>query len=290
VRCVDIGSLEIQHRANRLPQEDGEGFLAVVTFPSIDPIAFHIGSHTVRWYGLAYLLSFVLSYLFLRWMIREGTLRLPLHSLGELLGTLAIGLIVGGRVGWWLAYHRGGICLEPWYEPIAVWHGGMSMHGGMAGTLMATLVWSRVRHAAFGNLADCLVLVVPLGIFFVRIANLLNGELIGRVSHVPWAVVFPGEVYPRHPSQLYEALLAGPLLFAGLWLARRWLKLRAGHTAAIFFLSYGVLRFCLEFARNPDGQLGFIAFGWMTMGQILSLATIALGGCFWWWPMKDSRS
>ena len=262
--------------------------MASITFPSIDPVAFHVGSLAIRWYGLAYLLSFFLSYLALRWMIRTGALRVSVRALGELLGFIAMGVIIGGRSGWWIFYHQGAYPPEPWYEPIAVWHGGMSFHGGLAGTLIVALVWSHARHIAFGNLADGLALVAPIGLCCVRAANFINAELIGRVSNGPWAVVFPGEVYPRHPSQLYEALLAGPILLGCLWSARRWARLREGHTAALFFILYGVLRFCVEFTRNPDGQLGFIAFDWVTMGQVLSLATVVLGVCLWLWPMKPS--
>lgn len=260
--------------------------MAAITFPSIDPVAFHIGPHAVRWYGLAYLLSFFLAYLVLRRMVGAGTLRIPIRSLGGLLGFLAIGVIVGGRAGWWVFYHRNAFIAESWYEPMAVWHGGMSMHGGLVGTWIAVCVWSRMRHVAFGNVADCLVLVAPIGVFCVRTANFVNAELIGRVSNVAWAVVFPGELCPRHPSQLYEAVLAGPILLGCLWVTRRWVRMHEGRTAAIFLMLYAGLRFGLEFTRNPDGHLGFIALEWVTMGQILSLGTMGLGVCLWLWPMK----
>jgi phosphatidylglycerol:prolipoprotein diacylglycerol transferase len=131
------------------------------------------------------------------------------------------------------------------------------------------------------NVADCLALVTPIGLFLGRIANFINGELVGRESHVPWAMIFPGYTEPRHPSQIYEALLEGPMLALILWTLKTWKNRRDGHIAAAFIMSYAVFRFLVEFTREPDKQLGFIAFGWLTMGQLLS-AAIGLAGAIWW--------
>ena len=250
---------------------------AVIKYPRIDPDLLRVGPLHVRWYGLAYLLGFAFAFAALRLMSRKSILRMPAASVGDLVSWLATGVVLGGRAGWWLFYHRSQGAVEPWYEPLAIWHGGMSFHGGLAGVLIALLFWSWRRRAPFWNLADCLALVAPLGLFFGRIANFINAELVGRPTSLPWGVIFPGESFARHPSQLYEASLEGPLLLMALWFfAVRW-RPRDGYVAAAFLVLYGVLRFTVEFTRQPDEQLGFIAFGWLTMGQLLSAALSILG-------------
>ena len=248
---------------------------------AIEPVVIRLGWIAIRWYGLAYCITLAVSYLIFRTMVRSGKLPLSMTRMRELLLCLSAGVIVGGRCGWWLLYHRNGYLPEPWYEVLAVWHGGMSFHGGLIGTLIAMLVWCHLRRVEWRPVMDAAALALPVGIGLVRMANFANGELIGRVSSVPWAVIFPGEVNPRHPAQLYEAVLAGPILLACLVILRRWPRLMCGQTAATFCILYGVMRFCVEFARNPDGQIGFLACGWVTMGQILSIATTALGLYVW---------
>ena len=242
--------------------------LAAILYPPFDPVALRIGPVSVRWYGLAYAAAFVLAYLLLARMSRRGLLRVPVAALGDLIGWLAVGVIVGGRAGWWLFYHRGG-GPEPLYEPVAIWHGGMSFHGGLAGVAVALLLWSWRSGAPFWNLADCAALVAPLGLLLGRVANFVNAELVGRPTDAPWGVVFPGDTFARHPSQLYEGVLEGPVLLACLWAAGRLLRLRDGRLAALFLVLYGAFRFGVEFTREPDPQLGFIALGWLTMGQVL---------------------
>lgn len=251
--------------------------LAFIDYPRIDPDLLRVGPLHVRWYGMAYLFGFVLAFAALRRMSRKGILRLPAESVGDLVSWLAAGVVLGGRLGWWLFYHRSQGAVEPWYEPLAIWHGGMSFHGGLTGVLIALLFWSWRRRAPFWNLADCLALVAPLGLFFGRIANFINAELVGRPTSLPWGVIFPGESFARHPSQLYEAFLEGPLLLMALWFfAPRW-RPSDGYVAAAFLVLYGALRFAVEFTRQPDEQLGYIAFGWLTMGQLLSAALSILG-------------
>jgi phosphatidylglycerol:prolipoprotein diacylglycerol transferase len=186
-------------------------------------------------------------------------------------------VILGGRLGWWLFYHRAQGAAEPWYEPIAIWRGGMSFHGGLIGVTVALLWWSWRNKMSFWNLADALAQVTPIGLFLGRIANFINGELVGRPTSLPWGVIFPGENFPRHPSQLYEAILEGPLLWLILWAFAHGSRRREGQLAAIFLIFYGLLRFAVEFTRQPDEQLGFIAFGWLTMGQLLSIALTFIG-------------
>ena len=250
---------------------------AMIPYPRIDPDALRLGAFHVRWYGIAYLLGFALAFAALRRMSRKGILRLPPDAVGDLVAWLAIGVMLGGRAGWWLFYHRSQGTIEPWYEPIAIWHGGMSFHGGLLGVLVALLIWSLIRRAALWNLADCLALVAPLGLFFGRIANFINAELVGRPTSLPWGMIFPGDSIPRHPSQLYEAMLEGPALLLSLWIVFRLRRPSDGRTAALFLMLYGAFRFVVEFTRQPDPQLGFIAFGWLTMGQLLSLATSLAG-------------
>jgi phosphatidylglycerol:prolipoprotein diacylglycerol transferase len=204
-------------------------------------------------------------------------LRLKTDAIGDLMTWLIIGVMAGGRLGWWLFYHRPEPTPEPWYEPIAIWHGGMSFHGALIGVTLAFVLWSWWHRAPMWNIADAAALVTPVGLFLGRLANFANAELVGRVTDVPWGMIFPGETVPRHPSQLYEAALEGPVLLAIVWLARRFLPRRDGAVASVFVVAYGVIRFCVEFTREPDVQLGFIAFGWLTMGQLLSLLLIVIG-------------
>ena len=257
--------------------------LAAIPFPSLDPVALRVGPLAIRWYGLAYLTAFALGYVFLRKLARSGRLRVAETELPDLLLFLVAGVMLGGRAGWWFFYHRGYGDFDPWYEPVALWHGGMSFHGGLLGVTGALLAWTWRAKAPFWNVADCLALATPVGLFFGRIANFINAELVGRESSLPWAVVFPGDPVARHPSQLYEALLEGPVLLALLWALTRRRQGGDGRLAAAFLIGYGVLRFLVEFTREPDSELGFIAFGWLTTGQLLSAALVLAGAALFAW-------
>jgi phosphatidylglycerol:prolipoprotein diacylglycerol transferase len=254
---------------------------AVLPYPHLDPVALRVGPLVIRWYGLAYVLAFIAAYLTLRAMIRRRVLRLPLDLLGDLVSWLAVGVVLGGRIGWWLFYHRNQGSTEPWYEPVAIWHGGMSFHGGLIGVCAVLAIWSWVRQVSFWKLADAAVLVTPIGLFFGRIANFINAELVGRQTAVSWGMVFPGDTVARHPSQLYEALLEGPLLLLILWVVWKRSRPRSGRIAALFLILYGLFRFAVEFTREPDPQLGFIASGWLTMGQLLSALLAGCGIVLW---------
>ena len=218
-------------------------------------------------------------------------LRISKENLSDLVGWLALGVVAGGRTGWWLFYHRNipGEH-EPWWEPIAIWHGGMSFHGGLAGVLIVLWIWSKHQRAPLLNVADCLALVTPIGLCLGRIANFINGELVGRVSHVPWAMIFPppSDPQPRHPSQIYEAILEGPVLLGVVWAVKTWKNRRDGQIAATFVIAYAVFRFLVEFTRQPDSQLGYLWHGWLTMGQLLSLA-IGLAGAVWWMMLNFQK-
>jgi len=251
--------------------------LAYILFPKIDPILFHLGPFGIHWYGIAYLAGFVVAYLVLRRMARRQTLAVPQEALADLMTWIAAGVIVGGRLGWWLFYHRPSDAFEAWYEPLAIWNGGMSFHGGLIGVAITVLIWSRRMKTSAIPLLDGLAIVAPIGLFLGRLANFINAELVGRPTMLSWGVVFPGENFARHPSQLYEALLEGPILFLFLFLPRRIFPHKQGATAATFMVLYGLFRFAVEFTRQPDSQVGFVFGGWATMGQILSAAMILIG-------------
>jgi phosphatidylglycerol:prolipoprotein diacylglycerol transferase len=251
--------------------------LGAIAYPHLNPVIVHFGTLQVKWYGMAYLTAFVLAYWVLLVLVGRGVLRISTERLADLLGWLVAGVMLGGRIGWWLFYHRNTGASEAWYEPLAVWHGGMSFHGGLIGVTLALLVWSRLQRAPFWNLADCAALVTPIGLCLGRIANFINAELVGRPTTVPWGIIFPGDTISRHPSQLYEAILEGPILLLLLWVMFLRIRPREGRTALLFLIIYGVIRFAVEFTREPDDQLGFIAFGWLTMGQLLSGVISMLG-------------
>jgi phosphatidylglycerol---prolipoprotein diacylglyceryl transferase len=260
---------------------DLQNLMAAVRHPALDPVLFRVGPAAIRWYGLAYVAAFFLGYLALRRMTKTW-LRITSAQLADLVTWCAVGVVAGGRIGWWLFYHRATGAVEPWYEPIALWHGGMSFHGGAIGVGVALILWCWRNHASFWNTADALAVVTPIGLFLGRIANFINAELVGRPTNVPWGVIFPGETIARHPSEIYEAVFEGLVLGGLLWLACRRLRLRDGQLAALFLMIYASFRFAVEFTRQPDPQLGFIAFGWLTMGQLLSVM-LAIFGCIIWW-------
>ncbi len=247
----------------------------------LDPVILHLwGPLAVRWYGLAYLLGFLFGWLILRHLSKRGRFALPADETGSFIVHLAIyGVFIGGRVGYVLLYGFDEFLRDPLFL-FRVWEGGMASHGGMLGVL-AVLLWTAwKKKVSFWNLSDGLALVAPAGLFFGRIANFINGELWGRPTDVPWAVIFPqaGDAVPtpRHPSQIYEALGEGLLLFVVLWLIRRtaWGR-REGGVSCLFLLLYAVARIAGEFFRAPDEGYA-LYFGWMTKGQLYSAFMIVL--------------
>lgn len=226
-----------------------------------------------------YVLGFAAFYVLTPHQDRARRLGLKGGVLQDLLFYMALGLVIGARIGYVLIYQFSnlGEYLRNPIEFIAVWHGGMSFHGGLVGCVIAALIFSARRGIPFWDLADALIVPAPLGLFFGRLGNFINGELFGRTASVPWAMVFPeGGPRPRHPSQLYEALLEGAVLFLILWGLRN-RNYRPGTMASIFLVGYGISRFFVEFFREPDGHIGLF-WGFFTMGQFLCLAMI-LGGC-----------
>ena len=239
----------------------------------LNPVLFHIwGPLAVRWYGLAYLLGFLGGYMILLRMSKRGEFAVPPQELGNFIVHIAIyGVFLGGRLGYVLLYAWGTFIHDPLFL-FRVWEGGMASHGGLLGVILVVLWTAWKKKVSFWNLTDGLALVAPLGLFFGRIANFINGELWGRPTDVPWAVIFPQAEdltpTPRHPSQIYESFGEGLLLLTALWLIRRaeWGK-RTGVLSAAFLLIYAAARIASECFREPDST---IYFGWLTKGQLYS--------------------
>jgi len=229
----------------------------------------------MRWYGLMYVLGFVSSYLLVMYQVKKNALKFDRTSIDDLFFYLIVGLIVGARLGYVLFYNLS-LYLQNPLDILVVWHGGMSFHGGLIGTLIAGYIVIKRKKLNFFSTADLIVPTCPIGIGFGRIGNFINGELFGKPSTMPWAMVFPeGRGVPRHPSQLYEMFFEGIVLFVILWIYKD-RKKREGDVFALFFILYGVFRIFCEFFREPDAQLGYI-FGVFSMGQILSLCMVAIG-------------
>lgn len=241
-------------------------------FPEIDPVAFRAGPLEVRWYGLMYLFGLLGGYFLMRRLARKRRVELSGDALLDLVGCVAVGVVAGGRLGYVLFYNLPFYLHNP-LEIFAVWRGGMSFHGGLLGSLFMGWRFARKRRIPFYALSDLGAVAAPIGLGLGRIGNFINGELYGRPSDAPWAMVFPqGGPLPRHPSELYEALLEGLLLFfALLWLSGR-VEAEGALTWA-FIGGYGLARFVVEFFREPDPQLGLVA-GPFSMGQILSFVMV----------------
>lgn len=250
----------------------------MIPYPEIDPVAFSLGPFDVRWYALAYLAGFLGGWqyaLYLTRLFNDGPHK---QVIDDFIPWAVLGVILGGRAGYVLFYQPGYYFEYP-IEILKVWAGGMAFHGGLLGAMIAVVAFAYVRRIAILRMGDIVACCVPIGIFFGRIANFINGELYGRPSSLPWSMVFPmGGDVPRHPSQIYEALLEGLLLFVilGWTVHRRAVRERPGMVAGLFLGLYGVFRFGAEFFRAPDPQIGLV-YDALTMGQILSVPMILAG-------------
>ena len=247
----------------------------MIPYPNINPDLLTIGPIRVRWYGVMYVLGFIGAYFFIQKQERAKQIGLVGTVAQDLIFYLAIGLIVGGRLGYILFYEYNdfGPYIRNPLEIVATWHGGMSFHGGLIGCVLAGWIFSRRRKIPFAALADCTIVTAPIGLGFGRLGNFINGELLGRPSDVPWAMIFPdGGPVPRHPSQLYESFAEGLLLFIIMWQLRK-MGFKDGAMVVFFLLFYAVFRFIIEFFKEPDPQLGYLLG--MTMGQVLCLGMIA---------------
>ncbi len=250
----------------------------MLVHPQFDPVALHLGPVAVHWYGLMYLVGFALFLMLGRWRAREDWRGMTVDDVEDLLFYGVVGVILGGRLGFCLFYQPEWYFAHP-LDVFKVWQGGMSAHGGMIGSFAALVAFARIKGKSFWTAADFTAPLVPLGLFFGRLGNFINGELWGRFSdpQLPWGMVFPqsGSLAPRHPSQLYEAGLEGLLLFGLLWWASARPRGR-GLVSALFCIGYGVVRFVVEFFREPDAYLGLGLLG-LSRGQWLSLPLILLG-------------
>ena len=260
--------------------------IATLAYPAIDPVALRLGPISVHWYGLAYLAGFVAAFAIIRWLVRRWLIDLTDDDLLSIILAAVIGVIAGGRLGYVLVY-GGTTYLRHPAEILAVWDGGMSFHGGLVGILIAGAIVSRTMGIPWLTLCDLGSAATPVGLFFGRLANFINGELWGRVTTAPWGMVFPGAgPLPRHPSQLYEAALEGlVLLGVMLWLASRRPTVPRGVLLGWFLTLYGVFRIFIEFFREPDLQVGFLPGG-ITMGQVLSLPLLIAGVALLVWARR----
>ncbi|MCL2503370.1 MAG: prolipoprotein diacylglyceryl transferase [Coriobacteriia bacterium] len=251
--------------------------IAAVLYPHIDPVAFRLGPLTVRWYGLSYLAGFFIAALILRWLARRWGLGLTDDDVLTVLVVAIIGLIVGARLGYVFVYGFDWLVKDP-LSVFATWNGGMSFHGGLVGMIIGGVVAARVLKVPWMTLVDLGSVGAPVGLLLGRLANFVNGELWGRVSDLPWAMVFPeAGGLPRHPSQLYEAAAEGViLLVALLFLASRVPPRPRGELFGWFLTGYGVFRTIIEFFREPDVGIGFLSGG-ITMGQLLSVPMVIAG-------------
>nr|WP_302504273.1 prolipoprotein diacylglyceryl transferase [Geoalkalibacter halelectricus] len=253
----------------------------MLNFPQIDPVIIEIGPLALRWYGMMYLLGFLMAYLLISHLSHLRAMPLKRDQVADLVFYCVIGVIVGGRLGYVLFYNPAHFLSHP-LEIFAVWEGGMSFHGGLLGVVVAAVWFVRSRQLPLLLTADILVMAAAPGLGFGRIGNFINAELWGRVTEVPWGMVFPGAgPLPRHPSQLYQAALEGLVLSVVLYVLHR-RQARPGVPFFTFIALYGAFRFLVEFFREPDAHLGLL-WGAATMGQLLSLPMILLGavGVFW---------
>ncbi len=270
-------------------------------FHDIDPVLINLGPVAVHWYGLMYLCGFGTSYWLGMRRLRAGRLGISAEQFSDLLFGAMLGVIIGGRIGYMLIYGRDELIAEP-LSLFKVWEGGMSFHGGLVGVVAAGAWWSRKRGRHAFDVVDFMAPLVPLGLGFGRMGNWIGGELWGRHTDASWGVIFPKsldhlglgmdtlrqqaqagllDAQARHPSQLYQVFLEGVVLFLIVWFYSTKPRRRYA-VSGVFAIVYGLGRFLVEFVREPDQQMGFVAFDWMTTGQLLSLPLIALGVVFLW--------
>ncbi len=264
-----------------------------LAYPHIDPVAIHLGPLAIRWYALAYITGIMGGW----WLI--GRLDTQCYSSpmldhkqrDDMIVWGVLGVVLGGRIGYVLFYNFSYFISHP-TEILQMWHGGMSFHGGALGVIFGFYLFARTQRISYFRLMDMICCAVPIGLFFGRLANFVNGELYGRVTDAPWGMIFPsGGPLPRHPSQLYEAALEGLVLFLllnGLMLRTR-VREYPSFIAGTFLLGYGMARFTIEFVREPDAQLGFVLLHWMSMGQILCLPMMLAGGLVMWLSVRRGR-
>lgn len=260
--------------------------------PDIDPVLLHLwGPLQIRWYSILYVGGFIVGRMILRRLAKEDRYWFTQEDVEQLILWLLIGAVVGARIFYCVVYDPQNLLNNPFYL-FQTYKGGLSFHGGLLGVMLAAYIFSRKKKKPFWNLGDAMALATPTGLAMGRIGNFINGELFGRVSHVPWAVIFKdGGPEPRHPSQLYEFFLEGVILFTVMWLLRKKLK-RDGQMSVVFLIGYTLSRFIVEFFREPDAHIGYLFLG-LSMGQILSVIMLIasiIGGYFLLKPQKVAEA
>jgi phosphatidylglycerol:prolipoprotein diacylglycerol transferase len=257
-----------------------------IPFPAIDPVAISLGPLAIRWYALAYIVGLLIGWRYCLFLAGRPPHLVGRQDVDDFLVWATLGVVLGGRIGYVLFYKPGYYVFHP-AEALYVWHGGMSFHGGALGVAIAILLFTRAREIPLFAFSDIIAGAIPIGLFFGRIANFVNGELFGRQTQVPWAMVFPnGGAVPRHPSQLYEAFCEGILLFLLLFAAERLgTRQRPGIVTGLFLAGYAVARMSGELFREPDPQLGYLVFG-TTMGQLLSVPLLIAGLAIILWAQR----
>ncbi len=264
----------------------------MLMYPHLNPIALQIGPIKVHWYGIMYLVGFAVAWSLAYYRSRKPGSGWNAELISDLVFYAAIGVVLGGRIGFMLFYDFSSFIAQPWII-FRIWDGGMSFHGGLIGVIISFWLFGRNHKKSFWEIGDFAAPLVPIGLGAGRIGNFINGELWGRVTTVPWGMVYPNAgPLPRHPSEIYEFFLEGILLFIILWFYSAKPRPRMA-VSALFLLCYGCLRFFAEFFRQPDIQLGYVAFGWLTQGQLLSIPMIIIGAGLFWWaqcsPLKTSN-
>ncbi len=267
----------------------------VLPFPAIDPVALDISGFQIRWYALAYIAGIILSWIYIVRLLKAESLwgaNVPVSRthIDDLVVWVTVGIILGGRLGYVVFYNSSYFLAHP-MEILALWQGGMTFHGGLIGVIIAVILFARIKSVRLLTLGDLIATAAPIGLFFGRIANFINGELYGRITDVPWAMVFPhGGPNSRHPSQIYESIGEGIILFVfmHIMIYRFGALQRPGMITGLFMIGYGIARSSIEFFRMPDAHIGYLSGG-LTMGIVLSVPMIPIGLAFIWLSLKNQR-
>ena len=254
----------------------------MLTYPDIDPVALAIGPVKVHWYGLMYVIGFVAGWWFARRRAADPRSTWKPVDVDDVIFFAAIGVIAGGRLGWIFVYGFDALLADP-FAIVRVWEGGMSFHGGLIGVMIAVAIFARRRGRSIADVFDFMAPLPAVGLFAGRIGNFINGELWGKPTDLPWGMLVNGKVL--HPSQLYEAALEGIVLFAILWWFTSKPRPRLA-PAGLFLTLYALFRITVEFVRVPDEHIGYLAFGWLTMGQLLSVPVLAAGIVMLAWSLR----
>ncbi len=261
----------------------------MLTYPDINPIALELGPLKIHWYGLMYLIAFTLAWYLGRLRARKADSGWHEDEVGDFMFYGALGVILGGRIGYMLFYDFSNFIQHP-LTLFKIWQGGMSFHGGLVGSMLALWYYARKTKRTFFQVADFVVPLFPLGYAAGRLGNFINGELWGRVTDMPWGMVFLHvDTQPRHPSQLYQMFLGGIVIFIVMWIYTGKKRPQMA-TSGLFLILFGCYRIFVEFFRQPDKQLGFIAFDWLTMGQLLSVPMVLAGAYLLWLAYNKAKA